>query len=85
MSNVIHKAGAIHRAKQMFKVLKKREMTDDELERLELRVGEDAPDDMEAQLQIHADGSMTFLSPLLDRNYMRKEGKWVLSEIDSDN
>lgn len=73
MSNAIHKAGAIYRAKQMFKVLKKREMTDDELNRLELKVAEDAPDDMEAQLQIHADGSMTFLSPRLDRDYIRKE------------
>ena len=75
MSNEIHKAGAIYRAKQMFKVLKKREMTDDELNRLELKVAEDAPDDMEAQLQIHADGSITFVSPRLDRDYPAKEAK----------
>ena len=73
MKNTIHKAGAIYRAKQMFMLLKKREMTEEELGRLELKVAE-GPEDMECQLQIHADGSLTLLSPYLDRNYPAQKG-----------
>lgn len=69
--NTIHKKGAIYRAREFFKVLKGRDMTQDELDRLELKRTEDSME-MEGQLRIHADGSATFLSPRLDGDYPAK-------------
>lgn len=69
--SALHKRGAIHEARSCFKLLKGRDMTQDELDRLELKVA-DGPADMMGQLRIHPDGSSTFLSPRLDRDHPAK-------------